>query len=288
MLKKNTRTERSERRTGYGKKGDSRGSVDKVGRHRVMKKVRKPEGTDVIYGINPVSEAFKAGRGIEKVILAEGRGGKEVTEIINLARSRNIKVIFEQREALTRLTGTEGHQGVAAIVSAGKYVTLQEIVKKAKGYGEPPFILILDGIQDPQNLGAIIRTAVCAGVRGIIIPKDRAVGLTSTVEKASAGALGYMSVAKVTNIAHTLDELKNEGLWIIGSDSAAKGNLYSADLKGPIGVVIGSEGEGIRPLVAKKCDLLVSIPIKGKVSSLNASAAAAIAMYEVVRQRGIK
>ncbi len=271
--------------------GESRPSpVGKTRRHEVAEEPRRHEESrhDVIYGINPVTEAFKAGRGIEKVFLAEGRGGREVEEIINLARGRNIKVSFEPREALTRLSRTEGHQGVVAIVSAGKYATLEEILKKAKGSGESPFLLILDGIQDPQNLGAIIRSAVCSGVHGVIIPKDRAVGLTSTVDKASAGAMEYMPVVKVTNIAQTLDELKKEGLWIIGTEGKAKANLYSADYKGAIGLVVGSEGEGIRPLVAKKCDTLVSIPIKGMVSSLNASAAAAVVMYEVVRQRSGK
>ena len=307
-----SKSDRTEKRATYGKKedrgaerrgpsmlerrprrpfGESRPSpVSKVRRHEVAEEPRRHEESrhDVIYGINPVTEAFKAGRGIEKVVLAEGRGGREVDEIINLARGRNIKVSFEPREALTRLSRTEGHQGVVAMVSAGRYATLEEILKKAKGSGESPFLLILDGIQDPQNLGAIIRSAVCSGVHGVIIPKDRAVGLTSTVDKASAGAMEYMPVVKVTNIAQTLDELKKEGLWIIGTEGKAKANLYSADFKGAIGLVVGSEGEGIRPLVAKKCDTLVSIPIKGRVSSLNASAAAAVIMYEVVRQRGPK
>lgn len=256
-------------------------------RHEAFEDVREREekAHDVIYGVNPVLESFRAGRGIEKLILAEGRGGKEITEIINLARGKNIKISFEPREVLSRMSRNEGHQGVVAVVAAGRYSTLEEIVEKAKGSGESPFILVLDGIQDPQNLGAIIRSAVCAGVHGVIIPKDRAVGLTSTVDKASAGALEYMAVAKVTNIAHTLDELKKEGFWIIGTEGKAKESFYSADFKGGIGVVIGSEGEGIRPLVAKKCDMLISIPIKGKVTSLNASAAAAVVMYEVLRQR---
>ncbi len=250
------------------------------------REVREEISSAIIYGVNPVLEAFRAGRGIEKLVLAEKRSGKEVTEIINLARGKNIKMSFEPRESLSRISRTENHQGVLAIVAAGRYSTLEEILKKAKGSGESPFLLILDGIQDPQNLGAIIRSAVCSGVHGVIIPKDRAVGLTSTVDKASAGAMEYMPVVKVTNIAQTLDALKKEGLWIIGTEGEAKANLYSADFKGAIGLVIGSEGEGIRPLVAKKCDILVSIPIKGRVSSLNASAAAAVVMYEVVRQRG--
>ncbi len=291
---------------------DARGGGRKTGRfEKPVSKERRPEadrpkGADVstkkgflreerpareenlIYGINPVLEAFRAGRGIEKLIVSEGRGGREVTELINLARERNIKISYEPRESLSRVSRTETHQGVMAIVAAGKYTTLDEILHKAKSSGEPPFIIILDGIQDPQNLGAIIRSAVCAGAQGVVLPKDRAVGLTSTVEKASAGALSYMAVTKVTNISQTLEELKEKGFWIIGTDSQACGDLYSANFKGPVGLVIGSEGEGIRPLVAKKCDLLVSIPIKGKVSSLNASAAAAVIMYEAVRQRGTK
>jgi 23S rRNA (guanosine2251-2'-O)-methyltransferase len=323
MIRKKTGPSRPEKRTAYGKSegrksdrpdkrvayGKSEGKRERPGsaswerrsrrplsarpapvvkerRHEIGRHEEKPH--EVIYGVNPVLEAFRAGRGIEKVILAEGRGGKEVEEIIGRARSRNVKVLFEPREALTRMARTEAHQGVVAVVSAGRYSTLEEIMDNARASGEPPFVLILDCIQDPQNLGAIIRSAVCAGVHGIIIPKDRAVGLTSAVEKASAGGLEYMKVAKVTNIAHTLEELKREGLWIIGTDSEAKGNIYSADFKGPVGLVIGSEGEGIRPLVARSCDLLVSIPLRGKITSLNASAATAVLLYEVVRQRGRK
>lgn len=254
---------------------------------RVAEK-REDRGPDVIYGVNPVLEAFKAGRGVDKVVLAEGRAGKDITEIINQAKALNLKVLFESRESLSRLTRTESHQGVVAFVAAGRYSTLDEILKRAKGSKELPFILILDGIQDPQNLGAIIRTAVCAGVHGILIPKDRAVGLTGTVDKTSAGALSHMAIAKVTNISQTIDELKRDGFWVIGAYRAATQSLYSYDIQGPLALVIGSEGEGIRPLVAKKCDMLVSIPIKEQVTSLNASAAAAIAMFEVVRQRGIK
>lgn len=249
---------------------------------------REDRGPDVIYGVNPVIEAFKAGRGIDKVILARGRAGREIAEIINQARSLNLKVSFESREVLSRLTRTESHQGVLAFVSAGKYSTLDEILKRARRSEDPPFLLVLDGIQDPQNLGAIIRTAVCAGVHGIIIPKDRAVGLTGTVDKVSAGALSHMAIAKVTNVAQTIGELKRDGFWVIGAYRAASQSLYSYEIEGPLALVIGSEGEGIRPLVAKKCDMLVSIPIKDKVSSLNASAAAAIIMFEVVRQRGFK
>lgn len=253
-----------------------------------LRKENPPREENLIYGINPVLEAFKSGRGVEKLIISEARGGREITEIIGLARERNIKISYEPRESLSRVSRTDTHQGVVAIVAAGKYTTLDDILRKAKKSGEQPFIIVLDGIQDPQNLGAIIRSAVCAGAHGVVIPKDRAVGLTSTVEKASAGALSYMDVTKVTNISQTLEELKDKGFWIVGTDGKATGNLYSANFTGPVGLVIGSEGEGIRPLVAKKCDLLVSIPIKGKVTSLNASAAAAVIMYEAVRQRGTK
>lgn len=285
------------RKTGRFEKPVSRGRrpeaekpvVAAVSDARRFKSEERPAREEnLIYGINPVLEAFKSGRGVERLIISEARGGREVTELISLARERNIKISYEPRESLSRVSRTETHQGVVAIVAAGKYTTLDEILHKAKSSGEPPFIIILDGIQDPQNLGAIIRSAVCAGVHGVVIPKDRAVGLTSTVEKASAGALSYMDVTKVTNISQTLEELKEKGFWIIGTDSKATGDLYSANFKGPVGLVIGSEGEGIRPLVAKKCDLLVSIPIKGKVSSLNASAAAAVIMYEAVRQRVAK
>ena len=285
------------RKTGRFEKPASRGRRPEVEKpvvaaasdaRRFKSEERPAREENLIYGINPVLEAFKSGRGVEKLIISEARGGREVTELISLARERNIKISYEPRESLSRVTRTDTHQGVVAIVAAGKYTTLDDILRKAKKSGETPFIIVLDGIQDPQNLGAIIRSAVCAGVHGVVIPKDRAVGLTSTVEKASAGALSYMDVTKVTNISQTLEELKEKGFWIIGTDSKATGDLYSANFKGPVGLVIGSEGEGIRPLVAKKCDLLVSIPIKGKVSSLNASAAAAVIMYEAVRQRGAK
>ena len=240
---------------------------------------------NVIAGRNAVTEALRSGREIEKILIADGSEGS-ISKIVALAKERGISVRFEDRRALDRITD-EVHQGVVAYAAAAKYSTVDEIFACAKDRGEDPFIMILDDIEDPHNLGAIMRTAECAGVHGIIIGKDRAAGLTETVAKASAGAIEYMKVAQVTNIARTVDQLKEKGVWIAACDM--DGDEYTkADLTGAIGLVIGNEGKGISRLVREKCDFVVSIPMVGKISSLNASNAASILMYEVVRQRGAK
>ena len=240
---------------------------------------------NVIAGRNAVTEALRSGREIERILIADGSEGS-ISKIVALAKERGISVRFEDRRALDRITD-EVHQGVVAYAAAAKYSSVSEILRAAEERGEDPFIMILDDIEDPHNLGAIMRTAECAGAHGIIIGKDRAAGLTETVAKASAGAIEYMKVAQVTNIARTVDQLKEKGVWIAACDM--DGDEYTkADLTGAIGLVIGNEGKGISRLVREKCDFVVSIPMVGKISSLNASNAASILMYEVVRQRSAK
>ena len=226
-----------------------------------------------------------SGREIEKIVIADGTGGS-VKKIIAGAKERKLKVEYRERSWLDRYyDGT--HQGVIAFAAAHKYSTVDEIMSAADARAESPFIIILDDLEDPHNLGAIMRTAECAGAHGVIIGKNNAVGLTETVAKASAGAIEYMRVARVTNISRTIDELKERGVWIAACDMDGD-NYTDADLKGPIAIVIGNEGKGISRLVKEKCDFTVSIPMAGRISSLNASNAAAILMYEIIRQRGQK
>lgn len=233
---------------------------------------------NIIAGRNAVTEALESGREIEKIVVADGTGGS-VKKIIAAAKERKLKVEYRERSWLDRFYDG-AHQGVIAFAAAHKYSTVDEILAAA----EQPFIIILDDLEDPHNLGAIMRTAECAGAHGIIIGKNNAVGLTETVAKASAGAIEYMKVARVTNIGRTIDELKDRGVWVAACDM--DGVSYTgADLTGPIAIVIGNEGKGISRLVKEKCDFVVSIPMLGKISSLNASNAAAILMYEIRRQR---
>ncbi|MEG0352505.1 MAG: 23S rRNA (guanosine(2251)-2'-O)-methyltransferase RlmB [Cellulosilyticaceae bacterium] len=229
-------------------------------------------------------EVLKSGRDIERILVQTGATEGSIKKIIGDAKSKGILLQEVEKSRLDEITNMEKHQGVVAYASAHQYVDVEEILNDAKSKGQDPFILILDNIQDPHNLGAIIRSAHNAGVHGIIIPKRRAVGLTSTVSKASAGAIEYMKVAKVTNIAQTIEELKAKGIWVACADMDGE-IIYTDNMRGPIGIVIGSEGEGISKLVKSKCDFVVSIPMYGKVTSLNASVAASILVYEVVRQR---
>ena len=241
--------------------------------------------SDKIAGRNPVIEALKSGRDIEKILLVEGTKGR-ADDIVALARKRKVPFSFVAREKIDKLAETKNHQGVLAFVSAYQYSTIDDVFNLAEERGEDPFIVILDDIEDPHNLGAIIRTCECAGAHGVIIPKRRAAGLTETVVKASAGAIEYMPVVRVSNISATIDELKKRGLWIAACDMG-ENMYYEADLKGPVGVVIGNEGSGISRLVGEKCDFTVSIPMKGEINSLNASNAAAIVIYEIRRQRDV-
>lgn len=242
---------------------------------------------NILYGRNAVMEALKGEREIDKILVQKGEKEGSVIKIISLAKSKAVVVQEVEKAKLDELTGREKHQGVLAYVAAHEYVEVEEILEDAKEKGEAPFVLILDNIQDPHNLGAIIRTAHNAGVHGIIIPKRRAVGLTGTVAKSSAGALEYMKVAKVSNIVQTIRELKEKGLWIACADMDGK-TLYDENLTGPIGIVVGSEGEGVSKLTKENCDYVVSVPMYGKVTSLNASVAASLMIYEVVRQRNFK
>nr|WP_330373819.1 23S rRNA (guanosine(2251)-2'-O)-methyltransferase RlmB [Niameybacter massiliensis] len=239
---------------------------------------------NILFGRNSVIEVLKSGRDIEKILIQSGQVEGSIKKIIGDAKARGIVIQEVEKSRLDELSNGERHQGVVAYASAHKYVEIDEILNDAKAKGEDPFILILENIQDPHNLGAIIRSAHNAGVHGIIISKRRAVGLTSTVSKASAGAIEYTKVAKVANIAQTIEDLKAKGIWVACADMDGE-IIYTDNLRGPIGIVIGSEGEGVSRNVKNKCDFVVRIPMYGKVTSLNASVAASILAYEVVRQR---
>ena len=237
-----------------------------------------------IEGRNAVLEAFRAGKTIDKLFVLDGCHDGPITNILREAKKRDTIINFVSKDRLDSMSETKKHQGVIANASAYDYSEVSDILENARSKGEPPFIFILDNIEDPHNLGAIIRTANLAGAHGVIIPKRRAVGLTSTVARTSAGALNYTPVAKVTNITNTIEELKKEGLWFVCADMDGQ-VMYNLDLKGPIGLVIGNEGDGVSRLVKEKCDFIASIPMKGDIDSLNASVAAGVLAYEIVRQR---
>lgn len=237
-----------------------------------------------IEGRNPVIEAYRSGKTIDKLFVLDGCQDGPVKTITREARKQHTIISYVSKERLDQLSETHHHQGVIAIAAAYDYASVDDILAKAREKGEAPFIFLLDGIEDPHNLGAIIRTANLAGAHGVIIPKHRAVGLTATVARTSAGALNFTPVAKVTNLAAAMDELKKEGLWFVCADM--KGEvMYRQNLTGPIGLVIGNEGEGVSRLVREKCDFTASIPMKGDIDSLNASVAAGVLAYEIVRQR---
>lgn len=237
-----------------------------------------------IEGRNPVIEAYRSGKTIDKLFVLYGCQDGPVKTITREARKQHTIISYVSKERLDQLSETHHHQGVIAIAAAYDYASVDDILAKAREKGEAPFIFLLDGIEDPHNLGAIIRTANLAGAHGVIIPKHRAVGLTATVARTSAGALNFTPVAKVTNLGAAMDELKKEGLWFVCADM--KGEvMYRQNLTGPIGLVIGNEGEGVSRLVREKCDFTASIPMKGDIDSLNASVAAGVLAYEIVRQR---
>lgn len=237
-----------------------------------------------IEGRNAVIEAFRAGKPIDKLFVLDGCQDGPVRSIIREAKKHDTIINYVEKERLDQISETGKHQGVIAYAAAYEYAEVEDILKIAEEKGEPPFIILLDNIEDPHNLGAIIRTANLAGAHGIIIPRRRAVGLTATVAKTSAGALNYTPVAKVTNLTKTIEELKEKGLWFVCADMSGE-VMYKLDLKGAIGLVIGSEGEGVSRLVKEKCDFTASIPMKGDIDSLNASVAAGVLAYEIVRQR---
>lgn len=238
-----------------------------------------------IEGRNPTLEALKVGLKIEKILVQRGVTGVRVQEIVTLASARGIDLQRISKKELDSIAVSSNHQGVIALAEDYQYAEIDDIFQLAEQKQEPPLIVLLDEIKDPHNLGSIIRTANAAGVHGIIIPKHRAVEVTSVVSKTSAGAVELIKVVQVTNLARTIAELQERGLWFVGADLASNQVIYQTDLRGPLGVVIGSEGSGLRRLVKEKCDFLVQIPMYGQINSLNASVAAGVILYEVVRQR---
>ena len=237
-----------------------------------------------IEGRNAVIEAYRAGRPIDKLFILDGCQDGPILTIKREAKAKQTPVKFVTKERLDQLSETGKHQGVIAYAAASEYATVEEILDNARQKGEAPFLFLLDNIEDPHNLGAIIRTANLAGAHGVIVPKNRAAGLTAVVAKTSAGALNFTPVARVTNLAKTIEELKKEGIWFVCADMGGT-TMYDLNLKGPIGLVIGNEGEGVGRLVKEKCDMVASIPMKGDIDSLNASVAAGVLAYEIVRQR---
>ena len=240
---------------------------------------------DVLIGRNAVTEALRAGRGINKILLADGDREGQVSEITALAKERGIILQFVERSKIESIAGGLRHQGVLAYVAPVAYAELEDILAKAEAAGEPPFLLLLDELEDPHNLGALLRTADATGVHGVLIPKRRSVPLTATVAKTSAGAVEYVPVARIGNISQTLKALKEKGFWVAGADMDGSQNYYEADLTGPLVLVVGSEGKGMGRLTKEQCDFIVKMPMVGKINSLNASVAGSILMYESMRQR---
>ena len=243
------------------------------------------EADGMIEGRNAVIEALRSGAAIDKIYLQKGETDKTLGHIASRARAAGTVVVEADRRKLDAMSRTHAHQGVIALASVREYVSVESILHSAREKGEAPLLVVCDEISDPHNLGAIIRTAYCAGAHGVIIPKRRSAGLTSVVAKTSAGAVSYLPVARVPNLPALLKELKGQGVWVFGTAAGGTTDLYHVDLKGPAAIVIGSEGEGMSRLVEENCDFLVSIPMKGGLNSLNASAAAAVLLYEAVRQR---
>src|SRR3984893_17732159 len=243
---------------------------------------------DRLTGIHAVREALEAGRAFDRIVIARGRQDTRVEEIVQLARQRNVSVRFEDRSQLDRLADSKDHQGIVGLVAARAAVTLDDILAAANagaGRGEKGLIVLLDGVEDPHNLGAVIRTALAAGAHGVIIPERRAAGLTDTVARASAGALAHLPVAKVTNLARTMEELKEAGYWLVGLDEDGDKNYTELDYTSPVAVVLGGEGQGLHELTRKRCDFVVKLPTTGPVKSLNVSVAAGVILFEILRQR---
>ena len=241
---------------------------------------------DIVFGRNSVIEILNSDRTINKLFIQKSENHGSINKIINLAREKRIVISFVHKGKLDEMAEGQNHQGVIAVTSPYEYCEIDDILKVAKERNEKPFIIIADGIEDPHNLGAMIRTAECMGVHGIIIPKRRAVAVTNTVAKVAAGALEHMKIARVNNINDSIDELKDKGIWVVGTDASGKDFLTDIDMVDAIAIVIGSEGEGMANLTRKKCDFLAKIPMKGKITSLNASVTCGMVIYEVARQRG--
>ncbi len=237
-------------------------------------------------GINSIMEALKGNRKVHRIYIQEGRQGKRIQELVRLAEKKGVYFQYTEKQRLDQMYRISNHQGVVAQVDSYEYNTVEEILEFAAIKGESPFILVLDGLEDPQNFGSLIRSAEAAGVHGIIIPKHHSVEITAAVARASAGAVEHMRIARETNLVNTIKYLKKQGLWVIGADANAENDYYSTDITGPVVLVIGGEDQGIRRLLRENCDMLVSIPMYGKINSLNASVAAALMIFEVLRQRG--
>lgn len=250
-----------------------------------MNKEKNIEMQDRIEGRNSVLEALRANRTINKILIAKGNKEGSIKQIIAIAKEKNIVLQEVEKQKLDKMSDTKAHQGVVAYVSPIEYVDVSDILEEAKRKNEPPFIIILDEIEDPHNFGAILRTANAVGAHGVIIPKRRAAQISTIVSKASAGAIEYVKVARVSNIANTIDYLKENNIWVYGIEASGQSKFYETDLKGAIALVIGSEGAGIGKLITNKCDFLLNIPMKGEITSLNASVAGAVVMYEVLKQR---
>jgi 23S rRNA (guanosine2251-2'-O)-methyltransferase len=241
---------------------------------------------DRLIGIHAVREALVARRPLERIVIARGRHGSRLDELAALARQHGVSVRFEDRAQVDRLAGTSEHQGVVALTAAKRAAGLEDLIARGAARKDVKgFLVLLDGVEDPHNLGAVVRTALAAGADGVVIPERRAAGLTETVARVSAGALEHLSVARVKNLARAMEELKEAGYWLVGLDERAEKNYTDADFTGPVGIVLGSEGEGLHELTRKRCDFLVSIPTAGPVRSLNVSVAAGIVLFEVIRQR---
>jgi 23S rRNA (guanosine2251-2'-O)-methyltransferase len=236
-------------------------------------------------GFHAVEEALAAGRALDRIVIARGRHGERVEAVVQLARSKSVPVRFEDRLQIDRLAGTREHQGIAALAAAKPALELEDLLAAKTPQG---LLVLLDGIEDPHNLGAVVRTALAAGANGVVIPERRAVGLTDTVERASAGALAHLPVARVKNLVRAMEEMKEAGYWLIGLDERAEKKYTEADFSGQVGIVLGSEGEGLHELTRKRCDFLVSIPTSGPVRALNVSVAAGVVLFEVVRQRQLR
>ncbi len=251
----------------------------------VAEKREKPEFDDQVEGRNAVLELLESGKDINKIFVEKGEKHGSIHKIIAIAKERRIIIVEKEKRQMQEMAQNQNYQGVIAIVPPFEYCEIEDILEEAEKRNEDPFVLILDGIEDPHNLGSIIRTAETSGVHGIIIPKRRAAAVNSTVAKTSAGAVEYMKIARVTNISDAIDKLKRAGLWICGTDINTEKYYYNQDLTGPIGIVIGNEGSGMSEKVRKNCDFLVKIPMKGKVTSLNASVSTGIVIYEALKQR---
>src|SRR5215813_3638596 len=246
---------------------------------------------DKLTGIHAVKEALEAGRDFDRILIARGRQDTRIEQIIQLARRHNVSVRFEDRGQLDRLADSKDHQGIVGLVAARAAAALEDLLEaanKGAGRGEKGLIVLLDGVEDPHNLGAIIRTSLAAGAHGVVIPERRAAGLTDTVARSSAGALAHLPVAKVTNLARAMEELKEAGYWLIGLDERADRSYADVDYTTPMGIVMGGEGSGLHELTRKRCDFVVSLPTSGPVKSLNVSVAAGVVLFEAVRQRGAR